>query len=236
MGLRGPKPKRKEIIWSPELAYAIGLIASDGCLSNDGRHLFFVSKDIEQIKNLKKCLRLKVKIGIHRAGARMENRTYHRVQWGDVFFYNFLLDIGLMPNKSRILGALSIPDEYFFDFLRGSFDGDGSFYSYFDPRWKSSFMYYLNFTSASLPHIDWLRETLHRLLGVKGHISKMGGIGKTRNLIANLRFAKKESLLVVNAMYSTPRPIYLSRKRLKIERALRIVGESLSPIKKKWTR
>lgn len=228
MGKRGPKPKRKEVIWSPELAYAIGLIASDGCLSNDGRHLIFVSKDLEQIKNFKKCLGLEVKIGIHRAGVRMKNRTYHRVQWGDVFFYNFLLGIGLMPNKSRILGKLAIPDKYFFDFLRGSFDGDGSFYSYFDPRWKSSFMYYLNFTSASPAHIDWLRETLHRLLGVKGHISKMGGEGKPRNYIANLRFAKKESLLVMETMYSTSCEIHLSRKRLKIERALRIVGESLS--------
>src|SRR3990167_4467726 len=160
MGLRGPKPKRREVVWSPELAYAIGLIATDGCLSNDERHLFFVSKDLEQIKNIKKCLGLKVKIGIHRAGARFNNKKYHRVQWGDVTLYKFLLDIGLMPNKSQKLGALIIPDEYFFDFLRGSFDGDGSFYSYFDPRWKSSFMFYLNFTSASPEHIDWLRHTL----------------------------------------------------------------------------
>ena len=154
MGKRGPQPRRREVVWSPELAYAIGLIASDGCLSNDGRHLLFVSKDIEQIRNFKKSLGLKVVIGIHRAGVRMKNRLYHRVQWGDIVLYNFLLGIGIMPNKSRIIGGLTIPDEYFFDFLRGSFDGDGSFYSYFDPRWKSSFMYYLNFTSASPLHID----------------------------------------------------------------------------------
>ena len=234
--MRGPKPRRKEVVWSSELAYAIGLIASDGCLSNDGRHLFFVSKDLEQIQNFKKCLGLEVKIGIHRAGVRMKNRTYHRVQWGDVFLYNFLLGIGLMPAKSKVIGALAIPDEYFFDFLRGSFDGDGSFYSYFDSRWKASFMYYLNFTSASPPHVDWLREMLHRLLGVRGHISKTGGIRKERNLICNLRFAKKESLLVMNAMYSTSCLVHLSRKRLKIGRALRIVGESLSAARRELTK
>jgi len=235
MGLRGPKPKRREVVWSPELAYAIGLIATDGCLSNDGRHLFFVSKDLEQIKNLKKALGLKVKIGIHRAGARMKNRLYHRVQWGDVVFYNFLLEIGLTQNKSKTIGVLAIPDKYFFDFLRGSFDGDGSFYSYFDPRWKSSFMYYISITSASPLHIDWLRETSHRLLGVKGHISKMGENRTDRNPIFNLRFAKRESLLVINAIYSTSCTIHLSRKRLKIERALRIVGESLLSRGKKLT-
>lgn len=235
MGKRGPKPKIREIVWSPELAYAIGLIATDGCLSSDGRHLFLVSKDIEQIRNFKKCLGLKVKIGIHRSGANIK-RTYHRVQWGDVFFYQFLLSIGLTPKKSLTLGALSIPDEYFFDFLRGSFDGDGSFYSYFDPRWRSSFMYYLNFTSASPFHVDWLRETISRLLGVKGHISKTGGEGKNRGFIANLRFAKKESLIVLRAMYLSPTQMHLSRKRLKIERALDIVGESLFIKRKNLTK
>src|SRR3989344_540560 len=227
MGLRGPKPRRREVVWSPELAYAVGLIASDGCLSSDGRHLFFVSKDSEQIENFKKCLGLEVKTSIHRAGARMKNRTYHRVQWGDVVLYAFLLDIGLMPNKSKILGALAVPDEYFFDFLRGSFDGDGSFYSYFDPRWKSSFMFYLNFTSASPEHIQWLQQTLSHLLGVSCHISKMGGEGKDRSWIGTLRFAKAEALIVMKVMYSTTCSIHLQRKRLKIERALRIVGESL---------
>ncbi len=227
MGLRGPKPKRKDVIWSSELAYAIGLIATDGCLSNDGRHLFLVSKDLEQIENFKKSLGLKVKIGVHSAGSRMKNRKYHRVQWGDVLLYDFLLGIGLMQNKSKILGALIIPDEYFFDFQRGSFDGDGSFYSYFDPRWKSSFMYYLNFTSASVEHISWLQDTLSRLLNVKGHVSKMGGVDKDRNWIGTLRFAKKEALVVMGAMYSTSCTTHLSRKRLKIEQALRIVGESL---------
>src|SRR5438105_2868369 len=101
MGKRGPKPKRREVIWSSELAYAIGLITTDGNLSIDGRHLSLVSKDIEQTKNLKKCLSLDVKIGIHRSGRRMANRTYHRVQWGDVIFYDFLVGIGLMPNKSK---------------------------------------------------------------------------------------------------------------------------------------
>lgn len=236
MGKRGTKPRRKEIVWSPELAYAIGLIATDGCLSNDGRHLDFTSKDRAQIENLRKCLGITANIFKKGNGTLKGRDRYYRVQWGDVFFYNFLLDVGLMPNKSKRLGPLAIPDEYFFDFLRGSFDGDGSFYSYFDPRWKSSFMYYLNFTSASPPHIDWLRETLHRLLGVNGHISKAGGKEKERDLIINLRFAKEESLVVMNAIYSTSCATHLSRKRLKIERALRIVGKSLSPIKKKLTR
>ena len=63
MGKRGPKPKGKvKIEWSPNFAYAIGLLATDGCLYNDGRHISFVSKDLELVEMFKKILGLEVKI------------------------------------------------------------------------------------------------------------------------------------------------------------------------------
>ncbi len=41
------------IQWSPELAYAIGLLVADGCLSKDGRHIDFTSKDLELVESFK---------------------------------------------------------------------------------------------------------------------------------------------------------------------------------------
>ena len=59
----GPKPKGAVITsWSHELAYAVGLIVADGCLSKDGRHIDFTSTDIEQIVLFKECLGIKNKI------------------------------------------------------------------------------------------------------------------------------------------------------------------------------
>jgi hypothetical protein len=120
------------------------------------------------------------------------------------------------------MGRLNIPDEYFFDFLRGHHDGDGSFYSYYDPRWKKSFMFYLIFISASPAHVLWTRESLERILGVRGHI----GTSKSSK-VQQLKYGKKEALLVLKRMYRKPDDICLKRKRLKILEALRIVGESL---------
>lgn len=214
MGKRGPKPRRKEINWSANLAYAIGLLTADGCLLNDGRHIDLTSKDVEQLKNFKQCLGLKVKIGYKTSGYN-DGKKYRRVQFGDVVLYNFLLKVGLTPNKSKTTGALNMPDEYFFDFLRGVFDGDGSTYSYFDPRWRSSFMYYLNFTSASPKFLDWLQKTLKRLLSVSGTI-----VDSAR--CQNLRFAKVESSKIIKKMYYNPTVICLSRKRRKIQKTLKI--------------
>src|SRR3989344_1512456 len=135
------KPKNKvKIQWSPEFAYAIGLLTTDGNLSPDGRHIDFTSKDLEQLNNFMKCTSIKVKIGFKISGFTGMKTT--RIQFGDINFYKFLLSIGLTPRKSKTLGAIDIPNKYFFDFLRGHFDGDGSFYSYWDPRWRSSFMFY----------------------------------------------------------------------------------------------
>ena len=217
MNKGGVKPKGKvKIEWSAKFAYAIGLLVTDGCLYNDYRHMSLTTKDIEQAENFKKCLGLKVKIGLKGSGFSTEKK-YHHVQFGDVKFYEFLQSIGLTPNKSKTIGAVQIPDEYFFDYLRGCFDGDGCFYSYWDPRWRSSHMFYIEFVSASKVHIDWLREELRVKTRIIGHVTK----SKVK-IFYQLKYAKKEALVIINKMYYNRWVICLGRKRLKVKRALEV--------------
>ena len=221
MKKRGTKPKGKvKIEWSPEFAYAIGLLTTDGCLSKDGRHIDLTSKDREQLLNFMRCLGIKNKIGWKSSG--FSGRRFTRVQFGDVIFYNFLLDIGLTPRKSKTIDSLKIPPEYFFDFLRGHFDGDGTFYSYWDPRWRSSFMFYTVFISASKKHVDWLRGRIGALLSIRGHITK-----SINDSVYQLKYAKAESLKLLPKLYYDTSVVCLSRKRAKIEKALKIAGEQL---------
>ena len=166
------------------MAYAIGLLATDGYLSVDGRHFDLTSKDIEQLENFRGCLGLKVKIGWKNSG--FSGKCPH-IQFGDVRFYKWLLEIGFVQQKTKNIGRLTIPKEFFFDFLRGHFDGDGSTYAYFDPRWKSSYMVYLTFLSASLPHLYWLKDTIKKYSGFDGRVG-----GSTR--VNQLRYAKYASL------------------------------------------
>lgn len=223
MGKTGVKPKGKvEIKWSPNFAYAIGLLASDGCVSKDGRHILFTSKDLEQSKNFIKALGIQTVIGTVFASDRYGSRSATRVQFSDVRFWVFLNTIGLMPNKSKVIGAVQVPDEYFFDFLRGSFDGDGCTYSYLDKRWRSSFMFYTVFTSASQAHINWLRKKIHERLGIKGHITQNGS-----HVVYNLKYAKADSLKILREMYPRRRILCLGRKRLKIEKMLHTIGQRL---------
>ncbi len=211
------KPLGKvKIEWSPDFAYAIGLIVSDGNLSPDGRHVVFTSKDSELIDKFQQSLKIKIHIGRKASGA-LEEKKYYVVQISDVLFYRFLLGIGLMPKKSKIIWAVKMPDEYFFDFLRGSFDGDGSSYSYWDSRWRSSFMFYMSFVSASQAHIDWLQHNIMWKSGISGSVNASG-----RSPLYQLRYAKTESLKLFRRLYYNDEVICLSRKRFKLERAFQI--------------
>ena len=185
--------RRKEFVWTSETAYAIGLITTDGNLSPDGRHFAFTSNDIELIETLKHCLNLKNRIGRKKSGYTNEFSAY-RIQFGNIALYKKLVSIGLMPNKSKIIGALDIPNNFFFDFLRGSLDGDGSVSSYFDPVYKNSQRLYVRFTSASLRHVLWLQEVISNLINIKGFIKK-----GTRTF--DLTYAKKDSILLLKKIY-----------------------------------
>jgi len=218
MGKRGPKPKGKvDIRWSSDFSYAIGLLVTDGSLSKNGRHINLTSKDLEMIKNFLRALKVDAHIGRKSNGANKERR-YYVVQIGDVLFFNFLKTIGLMPNKTKVIREVTVPQKYFRDFLRGHFDGDGSVYSYFDPRWRSSFMFYSSFVSASKNHINWLRSLIFKNVGTAGNISRAQGTS-----CYQLKYAKKESIGIFRFMYYKRSVRCLSRKRLKVEKILSIL-------------
>ena len=207
-------------ILSPEAAYAIGLIATDGNLSKDGRHIDLTSKDRQQLTNFLRCFKLKVKITSKSSG--YSKKRVPRLQFSNVKLYKFFISIGISPAKTKTLAALKIPDKYYFNFLRGHFDGDGCFYSYWDKRWPNSYMFYLVFNSGSFKHIKWLQNINQRLLGVKGHI-----YADPNQTTYSLKYAKSESLPLLRKMYHTIGIPCLERKRLKIIKALAILKLTL---------
>ena len=207
------KNKNYKIKWTPDFAYAIGLLTTDGNLSKDGRHIEFTSKDIQLIKIFKECMCLtNVKIGLKTSG--FTQKRYPHIQFSNVKLCKWLSTIGLTPNKTKTMGSLKIPDRYFFDFLRGHFDGDGSCYSYLDKRWKNSFMFYITFLSASATHIEWIRESIKNFLGIKGYLGKSGRVW-------HLRYAKNESKILIKKIYYKKTLPCLGRKREKIKSILK---------------
>src|SRR5947207_7754837 len=177
----GPVPREPSpLTWTPHLAWAVGLMATDGNLSRDRRHLAIPSIDRDLLEWLRECLGLTNRISITKSG----NGFIYRLQWGDRRFYEWLLSIGLTPAKSLTLGPLLVPDEYFADFFRGCIDGDGSVLVYTDryhTKKNERYVYerlYVSLVSASRLFLDWMRariRTVARVDGVIDERRKEGG-------------------------------------------------------------
>lgn len=209
----------KDFEWTPELAYAVGLLTTDGNLSKDGRHIDFTSKDKGLVETFKKCLNLKNRIGRKYRGSYPKKKCY-RVQFGNVVFYHWLCRIGLTSNKSKTIGSVKIPNEYFVDFLRGYLDGDGSVTCYID-HWntykKPKYIYkrlWTRFYSASKENILWLRKKIGELKNIKGHLWE-GKYTRPNQTTSEwtLKFGKKDSLKLLSWLYYNPTVPCLMRKR-----------------------
>ncbi|MDP2913539.1 MAG: LAGLIDADG family homing endonuclease [Candidatus Omnitrophota bacterium] len=161
--------KRKDLnITGPNLWYLVGLITSDGCLSSDGRHIDITSKDYEFLKKVKTAMQISNKIGCK---YNYKKQRAFRIQIGNKNFYNFLLLIGLTPNKSLTIRSLNVSCKCFVDFLRGLIDGDGCLRRWIHPSNKRE-QWSLRIYSGSGVFIKWLNNITGYLLNINGKIYK----------------------------------------------------------------
>ncbi len=213
------KKESKDYLWTPQLAYVVGLITTDGCLSSDGRHVIMRSSDTEQLANFKECLGIENKI----ERTEYKGNISFRVQYGNVVFYRWLMKIGLTPNKSKTIEKISVPKKYFIDFLRGHLDGDGSITAYTDyynvsknPKYIYQRMF-VRFISASEKHIDWLHKEIEDILKIKGrkHITNSKN---DKTVMYIIKFMKKDSIKLLRKIYYKKDIPSLSRKRILAEK------------------
>ena len=161
--------KRKDLkIVGPNLWYLVGLITSDGCLSSDGRHIDITSKDYEFLQGIKSLTKIDNKIGVKYGSRNKRQKAFH-ICITNRRFYDFLLSIGLSPNKSSTLGAIMVPNPYFINFLRGVIDGDGSICKWIHPSNKRE-QWNLKIHSGAKKFSKWLHTTIELLLKIQGKI------------------------------------------------------------------
>lgn len=77
-------------------------------------------------------------------------------------------------------------------------------------------MFYVTFVSASKKHIEWLQKTNEEIFDVKGYITKV----KDKEFY-QLRYAKREGLVIAKKMYYNPSTPCLLRKRKKLFDAIK---------------
>jgi len=202
----------KPYVWTPTLAYVVGLTATDGCLIDDGRHINFKSADEALVATFLQCLERSNRI--QRQATKKGSAFY--TQFSDVALYRWLQSVGLTPRKSLTLGPLTVPSELVLPLARGLLDGDGSvsLFEYAGTGKAKGRRYQAlraQFNSASRPHIDWLRDEVRRALGISGcvtYIPSKLGAGCWR-----LSYGNRESERILTELYRDRSAPCLLRKR-----------------------
>ena len=179
-------------IWSADLTWIVGLMASDGNLAGKGHALSLTSNDLDLLESARRILGIGNRLGRVRGGW---GTACHRLQWRDRAFHAWLREIGLTPRKSLTLGPLTVPDEFFADFFRGCVNSDGTILVYTDryhATRKVTYVYqrlYVSLVSASRPFLEWVQDTIRRLRGARGAIHNKSG--RKPRPIWTLRYAKR---------------------------------------------
>jgi hypothetical protein len=207
---RGPYRVRRTPVWTwtPEIAYAVGLLATDGNLSPSGRHVSVSSAEQEVLETFLRCVDRKAKIGHVKGGFGTKGL---RVQIGDVGLYRWLQSVGLTPRKSLTLGPINVPDVVLSHLLRGLLDGDGSIIDCtYDGTGKALGRRYrtllVRFNSASRKHAEWIRQRISERYGLHGGLWCEDGMYQ-------LTYAKRASRRLLPLLYPAPDVPCLRRKR-----------------------
>lgn len=204
---------RKELkVSDQDRWYLVGLIAADGCLSSDGRHINITSKDYDFLAKLIISFGLSSKVGIKNKG--QVNQAYY-LEFSNRSFYEFLLSIGLTPRKSLTLARVDVPEEWFADFLRGVIDGDGSIRNWIHPS-NGIEQWSLRVYSASRPFVEWLGGQIEKQFEVTGAIHQDVRKGPKSNLFV-LKYGKIAAKVILGECYY--------KGSLGLERKARLAGE-----------
>ncbi|MEK7862001.1 MAG: hypothetical protein AAB295_01910 [Chloroflexota bacterium] len=199
--------------WSNEMAYVVGLTATDGCLATARRQISFKSQDRELVATYLRLLGRSNTIGVERT--RAGNLAY-RTQFGDADLYEWFRSVGMAPRKSLILGAIAVPTEQLPHLVRGLLDGDGSILNYtYQGTGKAHGVYEALttcFVSGSRAHIDWLREQIRLALGIWGSIGSHRPPSRLHH-VHRLAYAKRESKQLLPWLYPSAAVPCLARKR-----------------------
>lgn len=191
--------------WSASMAYVLGYICADGCLTNDDCTVTIASNDIEHLLSISRILSLNYP---HVCG---RGKTKSLVLRSKKLYFD-LVNLGLTQRKSLTLRFPSIPHEYMTDFIRGDFDGDGCI-SITQKTGAPS----VSFASGSLSFITVLHEVLVNLGLSTRSIRLKKSNQSTHGAYVFSYQARRDILLFRELIYGNEPELFLPRKRKRFD-------------------
>jgi intein-encoded DNA endonuclease-like protein len=212
-------------VWTPSMAYVLGFFAADGYITvnkRGGQFWCIQITDKELLESIRKAIEAEHKISIRLPKKLGENIIY-RLQIGSIEMCNYLRRLGFLERKTKNLVIPNVPKEYFSDFVRGYFDGDGNVWSglVHKERKTKNYVIFIAFTSCSYEFLKNLHNRLN-LIGVFG-----GSIYKSKKReFCRLQFSTSSALKLYDFMYNRRVEdffgLFLNRKKKIFDKYMRL--------------
>ena len=203
--------------WSDEMAYVVGLTATDGCLYTGLRKINFKSSDRELVETY---LRLLGRTNPVKRQKTRKGGIVYFAEFGDTELYRWFQSIGLTPRKSLTLGGFNMPDAFLAPLLRGLFDGDGSLENFVGRptvRTYPNYTYerlHVCFNSASRAHLEWIQARVKDVYELNGRIEQLPKVEGKHDFF-RLKYGKLASIPLLRIMYPNDDVPKLERKWAK---------------------
>lgn len=140
-------------VWSPEMAWALGLLFTDGNVH--GNLIQLTSVDIELLEKYARHLQSLRPIE-KRMQSYDKSKHISAVALSHPEMRNDLAKLGLHERKSLTMDFPDVPEEYMRHFIRGCWDGDGSVF-------RTGDKIDANYTSGSYKFLRKLVEELYKI-------------------------------------------------------------------------
>jgi hypothetical protein len=183
----------KRVLW-----YLIGYTYADGCITIYDKHYYsrWKSKDRDLIEYVKSVLDSKCKIQVY-------DEKYYALSIGSKDMVMDFMSMGIVPNKTYMTIYPTIDIDYFSDFTRGYFDGDGCVSIRKEKKQQYLQMQFVNKRKENLQSFG---NILKSELGLIPHIYK-------HEESFRLCYTLHASLSLYWYMYKDATTFYLKRKK-----------------------
>jgi hypothetical protein len=185
--------------WSYDMSYILGFWFADGCIYKSTFLLSQHKNDKYILRNISKVMEYDHKL-VKRCDSNVrEIRIYSEKIVKDI------KSLGGKEKKSLDVSFPNIPKEYFSDFVRGYFDGDGSVSVSKDGK-----RLYTSFTTASSKFAYGFFDSLKKNVGgLNGGVSEKK---RDNGKYYNIWFSKNDAIRLRDFMYSSKSKLRLKRK------------------------
>jgi len=189
-------------------AYLLGIIFSDGSVSSKSNHINISSNDRDMIETCRKLL--ETTSPIH------QYKNYFCLIISNQNLRNSLINLGVMPRKSwKELSIPLIPEKLIRHFLRGMYDGDGSFY--LDKRESNRYIYLCSaLSSASYQFSKEIKSMLEKQLKITFHKIRFDDRGGGKGSYQLRLFRKEDVKKFVDYLYRNSN-YFLKRKYIFVK-------------------